>query len=272
MYEFSVLMSVYRGDSAEHFLEAAESILNQTLPPLEVVIVQDGPVPSLLEGAISDLSNRFEKVKVIKLTENVGLAKALNVGLEHCKFEMVARMDADDISLENRFESMIPKFLGRRDLSLMGGQHIVFDSNMSISEGVRRVPTEFEDIVKFSRLRTPINHPTIVFRKADVLEVGGYPENVGRFEDWGLCLALFAKGKKIVNSNDVVLHVRGGGDMMARRSGFKYMLEEVRALNQMRRNGFISLFWFSFNVVVRSPLRFLSSDMIKVFYNRVLRA
>lgn len=261
-------MSVYAGDAAEHVTLAIDSIYNQTLPPDEVIIVIDGPVNKSISDAIE---SRTEAPNVFRIKENGGLAHALNFGLNKCEHEWIARMDADDYALPDRFEKLFHAVALEPELSLLGAQHKVFCSDLKKEEGLRLVPTEHNDIVRYSKYRTPINHPTIIFRKSSILAVGGYPENIGRFEDWGLCLRLIKSGFRLKNISALVLHVRGGNNMMARRRGINYLLEEIRALRALRRNKLISRSMLIKNIAIRAPLRLIPETVLRLVYSQVLR-
>ena len=100
MQEYSVLMSVYAKDKPEYIKIAIDSMLNQTIPPEQFVIVLDGKVPDTITAVVTEYENRYPQVfTVVVLAENGGLGHALNEGLRYCRNELVARMDADDISL-----------------------------------------------------------------------------------------------------------------------------------------------------------------------------
>ena len=107
--KFSVSMCVYGGDEPNHFKVAVESILNQTLMPDEVVLVVDGPVPEELNTIICEYEAN-ELFNVIRFTENQGHGNARRAGLDACKNELVAIMDADDVAMSDRFEQQIKLF------------------------------------------------------------------------------------------------------------------------------------------------------------------
>lgn len=106
--EYSVLMSVYKKEKAEFLKEAIESIQKQSKKTDDFVLVCDGELNESLDKVILDKKEEMGDVlNVIRLKENVGLGKALNVGLEYCKNEYIARMDSDDISVPDRCEKNV---------------------------------------------------------------------------------------------------------------------------------------------------------------------
>ena len=119
--KYSVLMSVYAKEKPEYFRLALESMINQTAKPDEIVIVQDGTLPKELYDTVWGYTASCPKlIKIIVSAKNVGLGLALNLGLRHCKNELVARMDTDDISLPERCEKQLYHFKKNSDLSICG--------------------------------------------------------------------------------------------------------------------------------------------------------
>ena len=168
--QFSVSMCVYAKDNPEWFRQAVESILHQTMPPSEVVLVVDGPVPEALNRAVKSYE-ALPNFRVIRLPFNQGHGIARQIGLEACKYDLVAFMDADDISIPNRFEKQIRMFRGDPLLSAVGGNITEFVEIPTKIVGYRIVPEESEDIARYLEKRCPLNHVTVMLRKSDVLRV-----------------------------------------------------------------------------------------------------
>ena len=105
-FDFSVLMSLYKKEKPEFLRESLESILNQTYVPTEIVIVKDGPLTIELEQVLKEYSTN-DKIKVYGYDENKGLGFALNFGVNKCRYDIIARMDTDDIASPDRFEKEI---------------------------------------------------------------------------------------------------------------------------------------------------------------------
>ena len=168
---YSVLMSVYAKDNPGYLALAIDSMLNQTAKPEQFVIVQDGLLPESIDRVICKYkSNQPELFTIIKLETNGGLANALNIGLQACRNELVARMDADDISLPKRCEKELKKFSENPDLVICGCN---IDEFYDIPQNVktsRVVPAEYKDILRFMRRRQPFNHPTVIYKKSKVIE------------------------------------------------------------------------------------------------------
>src|SRR5690625_792372 len=168
-------MSVYEGEKPEYFEASIESMLNQTLMPDQIVIVKDGKLTPALDSVINKYKDDYTGLfTIVTLSENAGLGVALNKGLKHCKNELVARMDTDDISLENRCELQVKEFQKNEKLSIVGTMINEFDVDPNRIISSRVVPTDHNSILKFSRRRNPFNHPSVMYKKSAVQSCGGY--------------------------------------------------------------------------------------------------
>ena len=266
---FSVLMSVYRNDNPEHFRTAVESIsIKQTLKPDEIIIVVDGPVPESLNHTLNQLCIDIPEIKPIRLKENGGLGNALRIGMENVSNEIVARMDADDISLPDRFEKQIPFLLKYKDIAVCGGQIAEFIGTEGNIVGFRNVPLYSEDCSKYYRDRDPLNHMTVMLRKSAVMEAGNYlPWHLD--EDTYLWGRILKKGFKIANLPDILVNVRVGKEMYARRGGWKYFKSDVKILKWKLDNGLTGYGRYAYNYLVRFAVQVVMPNRLRgwVFKN-----
>ena len=269
--EFSVLMSIYSQDNPRYLDEAITSVFNQNLQPSEVVIVIDGPLPDSLEKIVKKWVDECgNKIKLVELPENVGLAKALNEGLKHCSYDYVARMDSDDVCCYDRFKVQLDYMEEHADIALLGAWYKQYDEQFKNIVTERKVPEDHQSIVKYAQHRTPINHVTIVFRKSAVLAIGGYPEREGRFEDWWLSLKLIKQGYKLHNLPLYLVNVRGGDNFIQRRGGVGYLVQEVKNMYRLQAEKLITLHAFVFNVCIRALVRLVPNNLREYSY-RVIR-
>lgn len=272
MLDFTVLMSVYKNDEVELLDQSLDSILvNQSIIPSQVVVVVDGKIPENLEKTIDRWSDNYSQVLIVKLKTNVGLSNAMNVGLESCSFDIVFRMDADDISEPDRFKKQLLVFSNNPDVSMVGGYYRQFDCSMSKQVGERTLPLKYEEIIKYGMRRTPINHVTIAFKRSDALAVGGYPNTRLQFEDWWLALRFIKENKKIINVPEFLVDVRSSDSFYSRRSGVRYLKDEVTAMFYMYKEGILPLFYAITNILLRAPVRLAPAKTISWFYERFLR-
>lgn len=224
--KFSVLISLYSKENPQYFYECMESISNQVINPHEVIIVFDGLIGNELENIVQKFSTILP-IKVVRLPENIGLGKALNEGLKHCSNEWVFRMDTDDICLAHRFEKQLAYIEANPDVVLLGGQVKEFDERFVHEVGIKDVPLDLEAIKKFALVRNPFNHMTVAYKKSIIEQVGGYQHHL-YMEDYNLWLRVISKGYKVSNLPDVLVNVRAGNAMYARRKGIEYIRSEFQ--------------------------------------------
>lgn len=258
---FSVSMCVYGGDNAEHFRLAVDSVLNQTIQPDEVVLVVDGPVPSVLEAVILE----YEKLpcfKVIRLKENQGHGIARRTSLENCTYDIVALMDADDISVPTRFEKQLSALSSDLSLSIVGGNISEFVDLENHIVGYRNVPSSDEDIKEYLKKRCPMNQVTVMFKKKDVNEAGGYLDWYCE-EDYYLWIRMCLKNMRFLNIPEVLVHVRVGEEMYRRRGGFRYFKSELKLQKYMLKNKVIGFPTYFINVSKRLIVQVLLPNRLR---------
>lgn len=259
--KFSVAMCVYGGDNPEWFRSAAESVLNQTVPPDEIVLVVDGPVPEALEQVISGCEQQ-SVFKVIRLAENQGHGNARRTSLEHCSHELVALMDADDLSVPDRFERQLAKFAQNAALSAVGGNITEFCGDPNNIVGVRDVPQDDTNIKIYMKTRCPMNQVTVMFRKSDVAAAGGYIDWYCE-EDYYLWLRMYLKGMKFANIPQILVNVRVGEEMYRRRGGWKYFRSEAKLQKYMLDHHVISFGTYTMNVAKRLIVQVLLPNRLR---------
>lgn len=270
MGKFSVLMSVYKREQGEYLKEALRSIFQQTVPPSEVVLVKDGPLTDELENVIADFVKRYDTLKVIALSENRGLGNALNVGLDACTNDLVARMDSDDLSLSDRFETQLRAFETDPEVSVVGGWITEFEENPDQIITYRKVPESDSELKNFFTSRNPLNHVTVMFRKKDVQEAGGY-QHFHLFEDYWLWARMIKNGVKFHNVQKVLVNVRGGAAMAARRGGWKYVKSAVKFQWRIWKMGLISVGQLLKNIFIRFCVYMMPNELRSWIYKNILR-
>lgn len=270
---FSVLMSVYRNDKPEDFLEAVKSVsVKQTLPPDEIVIVVDGPVPESLEKTIIEIEKNIPSTRILWQKENKGLGQALNIGMKACSNELVARMDADDISVPDRFEKQIAYMKSHPEVTVCGGQISEFIDSPENIVAYRKVPLDPIDCLNYFKDRDPLNHMTVMLRKSAVMKVGNYqPWHLD--EDTYLWGRLLKNGYRIANLQDILVNVRVGKEMYARRGGWKYFKSDSKILKWKLDNGFLSHSRFFYNYMARFGVQVLMPNSLRAWiFKKLLRS
>ncbi len=259
--KFSVSMCVYGKDNPEWFRTAVDSILNQTRKPDEVILVVDGPVPQELDNIIKGFEQN-SIFKVIRLPENKGHGEARRVGLSHCTNELVALMDADDISAADRFEKQLALFESDPELTVVGGNITEFVGTPDNIVEARVVKSDDASIKEDMKKRCPMNQVTVMFKKSRVDSVGGYIDWYCE-EDTYLWLRLFLDGAKFANLSDYLVNVRIGKEMYQRRGGTKYFLSEAKLQKYMLDNKVIGFDRFLVNVGERLVVQVLLPNKVR---------
>lgn len=227
--KYSVLMSVYAKEKPEFLQASLESILQQSVPTDNFVLVCDGPLGEALDNVVEKAHKKyFDVLKVIRLPQNVGLGNALNEGLKYCKYDLVARMDSDDVSFHKRCAMQLQIFEEHPEISIVSGTILEFQISLENITGRREVPELHEDILVFSRKRNPFNHPAVMFRKETVMAAGGYSEEYPLFEDYYLWVRMLQNGAMGHNLKEPVLYMRTPLDLYMRRGGKVYSKNMLR--------------------------------------------
>lgn len=247
---FSVCMSVYKNDNAEHFERAVMSIYHQTLQPSEIVLVIDGPIPSSLQDVINRLQRDMAIIKVIPLPRNMGHAIARQTAIDAASNELCAIMDADDIAVPTRFEQQVSALEKDKEIDVVGGQIDEFIGNEDNIVGSRVVPLEDGDIKNYLKSRCPMNLMTVMLRKSGLLKVGGFIDWFCE-EDYYLWIRMMLAGAKFHNLPETLVNVRVGKEMYQRRGGGRYFKSEAKLQMYMLSHHVISVPRFVYNVMVR---------------------
>lgn len=269
-YKYSVLMSVYKNDKPDYLIQAIESMLGQTVAPEQYVIVVDGPVSEKLRIVILKYECNKKLFTVIWLKENEGLANALNVGLEHCRNELVARMDADDISLPTRCERELEMFAKYPKLAVCGCNIDEFYDDISDIRTSRNVPEYYEEILKFSRRRQPFNHPTVIYKRDIVIKCGGY-QKLRRKEDFDLFSRILSMNYYVRNIAESLYLYRANENNYKRRKSLENMKSAFLVYERHLKRNCCSI--FDFIVICGGEIVFciLPDSIMKLLSDKMLR-
>lgn len=269
--KYSVLMSVYKNEKVEYFIQAVDSLLNQTIQPEQIVLVRDGSVYEELQNVIDKYVNEYpDRFTYLPLEQNGGLGNALRYGLTYCRNELIGRMDTDDISVPDRFEKQLEFMKNNPDIDMVGGNISEFIDDPTKIVDYRIVPQAHDDICKYLKNRSAFNHQTVMFKKSVVEKAGSY-ESFYLFEDWYLWIRMYLSDAKFANLNEVLVNVRIS-NMANRRGGMKYYRSCVKLLNYMKKNQVIGFWKYAKTCVVRfCGYVLLPNKMRKFMYRKMLR-
>ena len=238
MEKYSVLMSLYIKEKPEYLEQALDSMVCQTLPPDEIVVVKDGPISSTLEAVLLKYCSKYPRLfNIVGYEQNKGLGFALNYGLQHCRNDLVARMDTDDISDEKRCEKQVKVFVEHPDYAIVGSYVDEFYGTPDNVTGRRVVPSTASEIYEFAKRRSAFNHPAVMYRKSKVLEYGGYSD-LRRNQDVDLFGRMLFGGCKAANIQESLLLFRAGTDLAKRRKSWENTWSYISTIWKFYKTGY----------------------------------
>jgi GT2 family glycosyltransferase len=266
---FSLLIAVWRGDDPAFLRDAfVSSVQEQTRRPAQVVLVQDGQVPEPLAEEIARLvATSPVPVDHVVMADNLGLGPALDRGLAACHHEIVARMDADDVSLPVRFERQLPMIEAGADI--VGSGLLEFGSSVDQVVGRRTPPTDPDEIRRVMRFRDPFNHPTVVYRRSAVQAAGGYTD-MALMEDYLLFARMVDSGARPANLAEPLVRYRVGAGAYARRGGRQLLRSELAVQRRFHELGITTRPQYVRNVVVRGGYRLVPVGLRRLAYRALI--
>lgn len=268
---FSVLMSLYIKEKPQYVRQCFESLLKQTVPASEWVIVEDGPLTQEMYQILDKYQREYPNlINRIPLKFNQGLGNALRVGIKHCKFELIARMDTDDIARSDRFEKQLDRFREQPNLDICGSHIIEFDGSPDNILSRRKVPLEEAAIYKYQRRRDSFNHMTVMYKKSTVLKAGNYQDAL-LMEDSLLWINMMKIGAKCANIDDYLVYVRTGSDMFSRRGGIGYFRKYLAGRKKIYKTKYISWFDYVYTIFLQLIISIMPNSIRKKIYIKFLR-
>jgi len=269
--KYSVLMSIYYKENPKWLEESINSIMNQTIMTDDFVIVKDGELTKELNEVISEYCKKYPDIfHIVDLKKNIGLGRALAIGLKKCKNELVARMDSDDISTKERCEKQINKFKTNPELDIIGSNIAEFIDNVNNIQAYRILPQGDKEIKEFARRRNPFGHPSIMFKKSKVIEAGNYRDYY-LCEDYDLWTRMIQNGAKSYNFQEILVFMRIGQDFYKRRGGIKYLKAILKFKKEQHKKGFYTTKDYIISCGVHIIVCLMPNFMRELFYKKILR-
>lgn len=260
---FSVAISVYKSDDPKFFDRALFSITEmQTIKPDEIVLVVDGPVCEELNRVIEKYERLYSIFHIIRLEKNGGLGNALKIAVESSKYDLIARMDSDDVSVSTRFEQQLRYFEEHPEVDIVGGDITEFIGDESNIVGKRVVPKSNEEIREYMRRRCAFNHMSVMYKRNAVQGAGGYQDWFCN-EDYYLWIRMWLNHAVFANTGSILVNVRVGKEMYQRRGGWKYFKSEAKLQSFMLKKGVIRVPRYLVNVSERLILQVLMPNKVR---------
>ena len=270
MEKFSVLMSLYIKEKPEYLTACMESILVQTVLPAEIVIVLDGPITEGLQSVLDKYMQKVpELIRLVPLAQNRGLGLALAEGIQHCSYELVARMDTDDICRKDRFEKQLAEFEKNPQLDICGSHIAEFETDHKQIKSYRRVPLTHEEICQYQRKRDSFNHMTVMYKKSAVLNAGNY-QHALLMEDSLLWIHMIQSGATMMNIDEELVYARAGDEMIARRGGYSYFLKYREGRKRILQTGYISKWDYYQTLMVQLVVALMPAKLRLFVFRKLL--
>lgn len=235
----SVLMSLYIKEKPEYFRASMDSILAQTYPADEIVLIEDGPLTEELYAAVADYEEKcnrnpnegesiddnqatrqYPRLVIHAFEQNQQLGRALAKGVELCSNELIARMDTDDIAMPERLRIQTAYMEQHPEVSVVGGAIREFNDE-GTTDRVKYMPGTQEEVKQYIKLRNPLNHMTVMYRRSAILEAGNY-QHFPFLEDYSLWSRMVSEDYQIRNMDEVLVRARTSMGLVRRRSGWSY--------------------------------------------------
>jgi glycosyltransferase involved in cell wall biosynthesis len=229
----SVIMGAYNIEHLNVFELAMDSVMKQTMEDFEFIICDDGSADNTYE-ILADLTSKDSRVKLIRSSENEGLASALNHCIAASTAEFIARQDADDISSPDRFEKQLAFLKGRPEISFVGSNVTLYDET---GDWGKRIFPELPGPKDFL-FTLPFVHGALMFRKKALLDADCYrvAKETRRTEDYDLLMRMYARGARGANIQELLYRFLEDQNAMNRRK-YRYRIDEAK----VRLNGFRAL-------------------------------
>lgn len=270
MEPFSVLLSLYYKENSNFLRQALDSIFSQTVKSDDVVLVEDGMLTDELEATVKEYEHKFPELHVVRFEKNRGLGHALNDGLKHCKHELVARADTDDVCKPWRFERQLALFAQHPDYDLCSSWIDEFITDIDHVTSIRKLPEGPDENYRYGMKRCPVNHPAVMYKKSAVEAVGGYQTKYFP-EDYFLWVKMLMNGCKFYNIQDSLVWFRYDPDTYKRRGGWKYAHDEAITQLNIHKLGYTSLAVMIENIIIRSCVRLIPNQLRGLVYKKFLR-
>lgn len=261
--KFSATIGCYKNDNPKDFETAFLSIYNQTVRPDEIIITVDGPIPPELDAVVTRFETEYLAV-ILRSEQNNGQGIAHSMAVSHAKYDWIAIMDADDISVPDRFEKQLAVIADHPEISVLGGQIDEFIGTPDNVVGIRNVPLEDYMIKRYLRIRCPFNHMSILLNTHMVKEAGNY-QDWHYNEDYFLYCRMLEKGAVFCNLPDILCHVRVGKEMYERRGGWRYFKSEAKLQGWMYKHKIIAFPRYCINVAIRLCVQVFMPNWLRGF-------
>lgn len=270
MQKFSVLMSLYFKEKPEYARACFDSLINQTVQADEWLIVEDGPLTDELYAVLDEYDKRYPGlIKRVPLETNQGLGLALRAGVPACTYDLIARMDTDDIAREDRFSKQLASFEQDPSLDICGSQIDEFETTLDQIVAHRTVPLSHDEIAEYQKKRDAFNHMTVMYKKKAVMRAGNY-ESCPLMEDTYLWVRMLQTGSRCMNIGESLVFARIGQDMYERRGGWSYFKKYRKGRKMVKATGYISTWDYLKTIFVQFVVAMMPGKLRGFVFKKLL--
>ena len=273
MSSISVLLPIYYKESVDVIQKCLKSMLEQTVKPDEIVCALDEPSTPEIESIIDEYANN-NSVRIVKCycKRGSGLGAVLNIGVQNCTCDYIARMDADDVAVPERLEKERNYLDTHSNVDVVGSNIAEFDSNLDEIIAYRNVPEDDEECKEMLKRRDPINHMAAMYRRTSVLKAGNYSTEMMSCEDTYLWTSFYAAGLTFANIQENLIFVHAGREMYERRGGKKAFYYVKKSIDYKKKVGLINTSEALFQKLANYCVLILMSNKMRAFvYEKLLR-
>lgn len=272
MDNYSVLTTLYKNDNPTFLRQSIDSMIVQSIRTNDYVIVEDGPITKELEQVLEDYCSQYDFFHIVKLEENGGLGAALRAGIKECKNELVARLDADDLSVPERCELQLREFERDFELAIVGSDMYEFDEDPQKIKDLKKMPITTEQIYKYGKRRNPFNHSSVMYKKSVIENVGNY-STMRRSQDIELWSKVIFAGYKCKNINKPLIFFRtDGANRVRRKKKWANVKSDLKIFKQNYEMGYSNLFDYFYVCVYQTAFFLMPERVAEWLYRKLLRS
>ncbi|MBO5280286.1 MAG: glycosyltransferase [Clostridia bacterium] len=268
---YSILTTLYKNDSPEYLKQSIDSMLEQTVLTDDYVIVADGPLTPELDSVLASYAGQYPFINLVRLPENGGLGVALREGLKHCKNELVARLDADDLSMPERCEMQLSLFEKEDDLAMVGSDMLEFADDPNVISDRKKMPTEPDEIYRYGKRRNPFNHSSVMYKKSVIESVGSY-STMRRSQDVELWSKLLYAGHKCRNIGIPLIKFRCGDTRVKRKKKWSNVKSDLKIFRNNYKMGYAGFFDYMYVCITQIGFFILPSKLAGYLYMKLFRS
>lgn len=218
MKKVAFIITVYKKEQVIFFKQSIDSIVNQDygFENINIYLGIDGELTNELNNYIESYQNYFHKI--VRNDSNQGLAYTLNRLIEVLEDEVyIFRMDSDDICTLHRVSRQV-QFLNSNDDIMVVGSDLIEINEQGEEIRKKKMPVGYENIVNYAIARSPLNHPTVAFRKDFFKKIGLYNEQFVKAQDYELWSRALIRSVRIENIPEPLLYFRVASNYMSKRN------------------------------------------------------